>query len=129
MQKARLVTRALFENDLSKIRANEIISALSGDPCLVYCDEFDIIGQPLIALAANYRLASSRSKYSLRMCTGAFADRILLGEARRMADAKGLYLNNVPAPVALTVKPQDLIDGQLVIVRAGKDKHLVLAIR
>lgn len=111
VQKARSVTRALFENDLSKIRANEIISALSGDPCLVYCDEFDIIGQPLIALAANYRLASSRS------------------EARRMADAKGLYLNNVPAPVALTVKPQDLIDGQLVIVRAGKDKHLVLAIR
>jgi len=50
--------------------------------------------------------------------------------ARQLALGKGLYLNNVPKPdVHFKLDRNHLVDGRVVILRAGKDKHLILALR
>lgn len=51
-----------------------------------------------------------------------------LGEAKRLAKANGLYLNNFVVDLQRTLRPSDLIDGGVIILRAGKDNHLALAI-
>ena len=52
-----------------------------------------------------------------------------LGEAKRIANANGLYLNNFVIDQGRNLRRTDLIDGRVAILRAGKDKHLVLALR
>jgi tyrosyl-tRNA synthetase len=42
---------------------------------------------------------------------------------------RGLYLNGQTVDAHRTVQPSDLIDGRLIIVRAGRDKHAVFALR
>jgi tyrosyl-tRNA synthetase len=42
---------------------------------------------------------------------------------------RGLYLNGGTVDGQRRVQPGDLIDGRLIIVRAGKDKHAVFALR
>ena len=41
----------------------------------------------------------------------------------------GLYLNGEAVDAHRKVQPEDLIDGRLIIVRAGKDKHAVFTIQ
>ena len=38
---------------------------------------------------------------------------------------RGLYLNSEAVDAHRKIQPEDLIDGRLVIVRAGKDRHAV----
>ena len=42
---------------------------------------------------------------------------------------RGLYLNGETVDASRRIQPGDLIDGRLVIVRAGKDKHAVFALQ
>jgi tyrosyl-tRNA synthetase len=50
--------------------------------------------------------------------------------ARQLALGNGLYLNNVPQPdVQFKLERSHLVDGRVAILRAGKDKHLILALR
>lgn len=50
--------------------------------------------------------------------------------ARQLTLAGGFYLNNVPQKDPHFRLTQDnLLDGRVAIVRAGKDQHLVLALR
>lgn len=42
---------------------------------------------------------------------------------------RGLYLNGQTVDAHRKVQPEDLIDGRLVIVRAGKDKHAVFTLQ
>jgi tyrosyl-tRNA synthetase len=42
---------------------------------------------------------------------------------------RGLYLNGKTVNAQRRVQPGDLIDGRLIIVRAGKDKHAVFALQ
>ena len=53
----------------------------------------------------------------------------LIGAAKNLVASKGLYLNNVPVTSSLSkVEESNLIDGRLAIIRAGKDKLLVLVV-
>ena len=129
--RARIATQALFETSLSQLSAQDIVSALEGDPRLVRCPRDQTLGQPVWKLAGKYGLASSNS--TLRLCTLTFFWRNLkleccTGEARRLATSKGLYLNNAPVDVQQTLQESDLIDSGVAILRAGKDSHLVLAL-
>jgi tyrosyl-tRNA synthetase len=50
--------------------------------------------------------------------------------ARQLAIGNGLYLNNISQPdVHFKLERSHLINGQVAILRAGKDKHLILALR
>ena len=42
---------------------------------------------------------------------------------------RGLYMNGQTVDAQRKVQPEDLIDGRLVIIRAGKDKHAVFNIQ
>jgi tyrosyl-tRNA synthetase len=60
--RARAATKILFDSDYSELRANDIISAFSGDHRLVFCEEADL-ALPITKLAAQFRLVPSSSKY------------------------------------------------------------------
>ena len=52
---------------------------------------------------------------------------LFLAEAKRLVEAKGLYVNNQRVlNFADTVKREELLDGRFVVVRSGSQKQLVL---
>ncbi|KAG2150368.1 hypothetical protein DEU56DRAFT_922558 [Suillus clintonianus] len=112
LEAARVATDVLFGTDYSTLRAKDIVKSLANDPRFVLCAEDQLLGITLPNIAANFGLTSSKSA------------------ARQLALGNGLYLNNVPQPdVHFKLERSRLIDGQVAILRAGKDKHLILALR
>ncbi|KAG2111250.1 uncharacterized protein F5147DRAFT_610165 [Suillus discolor] len=112
LEAARVATNVLFGTDYSTLHAKDIVKSLANDPRLVLCTEDELLGITLPNIAAKFGLASSKSA------------------ARQLALGNGLYLNNVPQPdVHLKLERSHLIDGQVAILRAGKDTHLILALR
>ncbi|KAF8658251.1 hypothetical protein AX16_002027 [Volvariella volvacea WC 439] len=106
---AETLTKLLFGSDYSDLKAAELIQALEGDPRLVRVHSQDLFEVPVVKLASRNQLVSSASA------------------ARTLVQSRGLYLNNRVIPETQTkVTPQDLIDDQIAVVRAGKDKLLVL---
>ncbi|KIJ67809.1 hypothetical protein HYDPIDRAFT_107314 [Hydnomerulius pinastri MD-312] len=108
---ARVATQVLFGTEYSTLKGDQIIESLSGDPRLVFCSEEEMFDTSLPNLVATHKLASSKSA------------------ARKLAQAGGLYLNNIAQRDPQFRLTRDvLVDGKVAIVRAGKDKHLVLAL-
>ncbi|KAH7913681.1 hypothetical protein BJ138DRAFT_1058546 [Hygrophoropsis aurantiaca] len=111
LEAARVATQVLFGSDYSTLRADQILNSLSGDPRLVFCEQDVMFGTSLPNLAATFRLVSSKSA------------------ARKLAQAGGLYLNNESkSDVQFRLQRSDLVDDRVAILRAGKDKHLILAL-
>ena len=109
LKAARTATKCLFDSNYDGLTATAIIEALSEDPCLVRIPKDVLLGTPVGKLAASHGLVSSNSA------------------ARALVQAKGLYISNQPVENHLsTVGPGDVIDERVVVLRAGKDKHLVL---
>lgn len=112
LEAARVATKVLFGTDYSTLHAKDIVTSLANDPRLVRCTEDELLGITLPNIAAKFGLTSSKSV------------------ARQLAIGNGLYLNNVPQPdVHFKLERSHLIDGQVAILRAGKDTHLILALR
>ncbi|KAG2362308.1 hypothetical protein BDR07DRAFT_1451242 [Suillus spraguei] len=112
LEAARVATNILFGTDYSTLHAKDIVKSLANDPRLVLCTEDELLGITLPNIAAKFGLTSSKST------------------ARQLALGNGLYLNNVPQPdVHFKLERSHLIDGQVAILRAGKDTHLILALR
>jgi len=111
LNKARVATQILFGTDYSSLTAGQVLDSLKGDPRLVFCSRDEMLDSPLIGLVASRKLAASRSA------------------AKQLVSAGGLYLNNKTVPdVRYQLAESDLIDGRIAVVRAGKDKHLILAL-
>lgn len=110
VRRGRIATRILFETSFSDLSAKDVIDALNGDPRLIHCNREDIIEQSVWKLAAKFGLVKSNS------------------EARRLADSKGLYLNNTVIDPKQKVQTSDLIDNGVIVLRAGKEKHLIFAV-
>lgn len=110
LKRAQTRTRLLFESDVSGLKAEQIVSAFQGDPRLVVIPEAELFGLKLVKLAATYGLTTSATA------------------ARSLVDSRGLYVNNstVPDP-QFKLTPTDLIDGQVAILRAGKNQLIILA--
>jgi tyrosyl-tRNA synthetase len=51
------------------------------------------------------------------------------GAAKSLVAMRGLYMNGRTVDAHTRVQPGDLIDGRLIIVRAGRDKHAVFALQ
>ncbi|KAG1751580.1 uncharacterized protein EDB91DRAFT_1045171 [Suillus paluster] len=112
LEAARVATNVLFGTDYSTLHAKDIVKSLANDPRLVLCTEDQLLGITLPNVAANFGLTTSKSA------------------ARQLALGNGLYLNSVPQPdVHFKLERSHLINGQVAILRAGKDKHLILALR
>lgn len=52
-----------------------------------------------------------------------------IGAAKSLVAMRGLYLNGETVDARRRIQAGDLIDGRLIIVRAGKDKHAVFALQ
>lgn len=97
--------------DYSNLTTSSIISAFgASDPRLVYVSQNELVeSTPVFKLAKSAGLAASN------------------GAAKTLVTARGLYMNNVVVPdIQTTVSSAQLIDGRVVVLRAGKDKIAVL---
>ncbi|KAF9471598.1 tyrosine-tRNA ligase [Pholiota conissans] len=94
----------------ANLKAEDIISAFENDPRLAKVAMQDLRETPISKLAAKHGLVSSNS-----------ASRALLA-------SRGLYLNNQPIQdPQQRITDKDLLDKKIAILRAGKDKTLILA--
>ncbi|KAF9012357.1 hypothetical protein BDQ17DRAFT_1496704 [Cyathus striatus] len=109
---AETLTKLLFDSDYAGLKTDDVISAFAGDSRLVIATEQNVLDMPVAKLASKYGLISSNSA------------------ARTLIKSRGLYVNNqtVPDP-QFKVTESLLIDNRIIILRAGKDKQLVLIVR
>ncbi|KAG6811531.1 hypothetical protein H0H92_006964 [Tricholoma furcatifolium] len=110
LSRALTLTKQVFESNYDGLTAHEIISAFEGDPRLVIVDPMELLESPVVKLAARHGLVASVSA------------------SRNLVQSRGLYVNNqtVPEP-HYKLSRSELLDSQVAILRAGKDKLLILA--
>ncbi|KAG6820742.1 hypothetical protein H0H93_012388 [Arthromyces matolae] len=110
VSRAITLTKLLFESNYDGLTAAQITSALEGDPRLVMVDEAELLESSVMKLAAKHGLVPSTSA------------------SRNLVQARGLYVNNQTVPELHYKLPRSqLIDDQVAILRAGKDKCIILA--
>ncbi|KAJ3516848.1 hypothetical protein NLJ89_g864 [Agrocybe chaxingu] len=103
-------TKLLFGSDYTTFKAKDILSAFDQDPRLVKVPRHEILDTSAGKLAAKHGLVASNSV------------------SRSLISSRGLYLNNQPVEdVQYKILQEELLDGKIAILRAGKDKLLVLA--
>ncbi|KII92449.1 hypothetical protein PLICRDRAFT_678534 [Plicaturopsis crispa FD-325 SS-3] len=111
LKRARTITRVLFDTSITDINAGDVVDAMSGDPRFRRCADAELFETPLVRLCATFGLVPS------------------ISAARTLVEAKGLSLNGQKVVDAkYKLQASDLLDGQVAILRAGKDKHLVVAL-
>lgn len=98
----------LFDSDLSRLNADDVLSAFDGDKRLVRITP-DEVSQHLSRLAVQSKLVRSR------------------GEANRAMASGGFYLNGkkVTDPQA-GLTPDDLISGRFCVIGVGKSEKKIL---
>ncbi|KAF8270298.1 hypothetical protein EI94DRAFT_1890560 [Lactarius quietus] len=111
VKRAQSITRLLFGTDVSSVNAEDVLEALSGDPRLVSIPANEMYGTTVLRLTVKHGVTKSASA------------------AKSLVAMRGLYLNGRTVDAHQKVQPEDLIDGRLAIVRAGKDKHAVFTIQ
>ncbi|KAF9520278.1 hypothetical protein BS47DRAFT_1335868 [Hydnum rufescens UP504] len=113
-RQAKAATSILFHPTTAVVRASDIIAAFHSNPRMVLIPvsrSAEIIGESLTKLSARYNQTASR------------------GEARKLLQSGGFYLNNQRVNSADRVLQfSDLIDERIAILRTGKDNHLILAL-
>lgn len=109
------------------MNAEEVLEALAGDPRLYTISADEMYGTTVLRLTINHGVTKNAST-SLRD-SGLFVRLSSIGAAKSLVAMRGLYLNGETVDAHRRIQPGDLIDGRLVIVRAGKDKHAVFALQ
>jgi tyrosyl-tRNA synthetase len=127
VKRAKLITRVLFGTDVSELSAEEVLGALANDQRLHAISADEMYGTTVLRLCVNHGVTKSAgtSLQGSRLFTHSSS----LGAAKSLVAMRGLYLNDQTVDAHRRVQPEDLIDGRLVIVRAGKDKHAVFALQ
>ncbi|KAJ7188195.1 hypothetical protein C8R46DRAFT_1053978 [Mycena filopes] len=106
---AETMTKIMFESALTNVTAQEVLVAFEGDRCLHVIEREELLSEPVVKLASKYGLTSSTSA------------------AKILVLSRGLYYNNKPVhDVMFTLRPMHLLDNQVAILKAGKDKIAIL---
>ncbi|KAF7376178.1 Tyrosine--tRNA ligase [Mycena sanguinolenta] len=109
---AETMTKIMFETELRDVTAADVLKAFDGDRSVHMVDKEELMTVPVVKLAVKYGLASSASA------------------ARVLVLSRGLYFNNKPVPeVQFTLRQMHLLNDELVILKAGKDKLAVLVVK
>ena len=104
LRQALQATEALFGGTLAGMTAADLLPVFADAPsCELPAAE--VVGAPVTKVAAASGLCKSA------------------GEARRLADGGGLYLNNERVAPADVVSEGQVVDGQLVVLRAGRKNY------
>jgi len=126
VKQAETMTKLMFGSHYMDLKASDVISSFKGDPRLVISSIEDITGMPVTKLAAKYGLVSSNCGYSLNVFKSVLTH-YSKAVARNLVASRGLYLNNQTIQDAqYKITPSSLLDNKFVILRAGKDKMLIL---
>jgi tyrosyl-tRNA synthetase len=127
VKQAEIMTKLVFGSHYSDLKASDVISAFKSDPRLVITTIENITGMPVTKLASQHGLVSSNCGYSFNILNPTLTIYVLKAVARNLVASRGLYLNNrtIQDP-QYKITPPDLLDTKFVILRAGKDKMLIL---
>lgn len=107
---AQRCTGAMFGEAMEGLHAEELLSVFSDVPSQEL-SESDVVGNLVVNVAADAGLCGSR------------------GEARRLVQNGGLYLNNHRVDnVGEVVRESQVIDGKLVVLRSGKKRYHIVRI-
>lgn len=99
---------------------------MSGDPRLRMITEAELLAIPISKLAVQAKLFSSNCESSELAVIQELDGVLRLAEAKRVVEAKGLYVNNQRVEGYLDkLTKEDLLDGRFVVVRCGSQKQLV----
>jgi tyrosyl-tRNA synthetase len=110
---AERATRALFGGDVDGLGAAEIADIFADVPSTEDArDALTGAGKPLVDLLAETGIASSK------------------GDARRSIEGGGVYVNNVRvSDVTAAVTVEQAIEGRFLLVRIGKKRYHLVALR
>jgi len=105
---ARRASGVLFGEAMDGLHADDLLDVFADVPSSELAAA-DVGGAPVVDVAAASGFCRSK------------------GEARRLVEGGGLYLNNVRVTaIDAAVRPDDVIDGRLLVLRSGKKRfHLV----
>ncbi|KAJ4483383.1 hypothetical protein J3R30DRAFT_3283961 [Lentinula aciculospora] len=113
VQRAETMSKTAFKHPNSKDHASDaqsLIDAFTGDPRMTLCKGNELLSVPVVKLASKYGLVQSTAA------------------ARQLVQSKGLYFNDCTVPdIRFTLEKMHLLDGRAVMIRAGKDKVILLA--
>ncbi len=105
---ARRSAAVLYGEAMEGLHADELLAVFADVPS-VDLPRASVAGQPVVNVAADSGLCKSR------------------GEARRLIDSGGLYVNNARVRDAgQCVTDGDAIDGRLVVLRSGKKRYQMI---
>jgi tyrosyl-tRNA synthetase len=109
LSSAEKASQVLFGGDMSGISADEVADIFQDVPSSdLPKTELEGEGMPIVELMATAGIAKSK------------------GEARRLLQGGGVYLNNQKVEPTHQVTLQDSIDGQFLVIRKGrKNYHLI----
>lgn len=105
----------------------DFLNAFEGDPRLSFRKNEAVIGIPLPNLLTEVGFLSSKGLLPIPYNNGE-ADilDIVAAEVHRLLTSGGLYLNGIQLTTNDTVSDGNLLDGRVVIFRAGKDRHKII---
>lgn len=63
VHKTQIASRVLYESDYSFVKAEDILSSLSGDPRLKHVRQEELLGTSVAKLAVQAKLISSNCEY------------------------------------------------------------------
>ena len=109
LQAARRATEVLFGGSMEGLRADDLVPIFADVPSSTL-PRTEVAGQSVIDVAVASGLSKSK------------------GEARRLADSGGLYVNNERVAVATTVSDDMIIDNRMLVLRAGRKNYHVVKI-
>ncbi len=108
---AQRASRVLFGESMEGLRAEELLGVFVDVPS-TELPRAEVAGAAVTDVAARCGLCASK------------------GAARRLIQSGGLYLNNrrVEA-VEAAVRPEDIVDGRLLVLRSGKKTYTLVQVR
>ncbi|KAF9268907.1 tyrosyl-tRNA synthetase [Marasmius fiardii PR-910] len=112
VQRAQRLTETMFrapEARSKQLDAKSLLEAFKNDPRLKSCPLDELTTVSVMKLSSKYGLVPSTSA------------------ARQLIQSRGLYFNDKVVPeIHFTLQHDDLLDGRVAVIRAGKDKVLIL---
>ena len=107
---AQRCTGAMFGQAMEGLHAEELLAVFAEVPSRELCQD-EVLGNLVVNVAAESGLCGSR------------------GEARRLVQSGGLYLNNNRvADVSDVVNEAQVIDGKLLVLRSGKKRYHIVRV-
>ncbi|KAF8810667.1 hypothetical protein BYT27DRAFT_7253498 [Phlegmacium glaucopus] len=126
--KAATVSKLLFGSEYADLKFEDIVASFSDDPRLVKLPKAEMLDTPITKLASKHGLVSSTCENTFVSIRVKLSLILFKAASRVLVVAKGLYLNNIPIlNLHSRIAVDDLLDHRIAILRAGKDKILVLA--